>query len=100
MNQNVTSFENGIYRYDFTQAADLAYGSNQNTLAPGIFGMIAGDLNADGTINEDDIILNWNESAGEPGYNQSDVDLDSQTDNIDKNALWFWNQGKFVILPE
>jgi hypothetical protein len=90
----------GSYTYDFTTAATQAYGNNQNNLGSAQFGMIAGDMNADGTINELDKTSNWVNEAGQTGYLQSDVNMDAQVDNQDKNDVWYWNRGKFMILPE
>jgi len=37
--------------YNFTDAANKAYGSNQKQLASGVWGIFAGDLNQDGFVN-------------------------------------------------
>ena len=71
----------------------------RKTLATGIYGMYAGDFNADGTINTNDKANPWNISAGKYGYLQSDGDFDGQIDNKDKNDFWFINNGKATQVP-
>ena len=92
----------GIYYYDFTTGVDQAYGgiNGQKEIAPGVFGMVGGDANTDGTVNYADIISTWMLQAGLTGYLQSDVNLDSQVDNKDKDALWFYNMGYASQIPE
>ncbi|MBN2172594.1 MAG: hypothetical protein JW731_00590 [Bacteroidales bacterium] len=90
----------GIYSYDFTTSAGQAYGDNQSDLGGGYFGMIGGNANGDGEINEFDGSEKWIPEAGQSGYLQSDVNMDSQVDNNDKNDIWFKNKGKFEILPD
>lgn len=89
----------GIYTYDFTTAASQAYGDNQSDLGGGKFGMIGGDANADGTINEFDGIEAWLDQAGHTGYLSGDVNMDTQVNNPDKNDVWLPNYGKSEILP-
>jgi len=90
----------GIYSYDFTTAAGQAYADNQNDLGGGAFGMIGGNANGDGEINEFDGTEYWYQEVGQTGYLQSDVNMDTQVDNQDKNDVWFPNQGKTEILPQ
>ncbi len=80
---------NGIYQYDFTTPAGKAFGgiSAQKEIAPGIWGMKAGDGNADGDINIDDVIDIWKPQAGKSGYLNGDFNLDGQSSNIDKNDI-------------
>ena len=80
-----------VYTYNFTTAASQAYGNGQNHLGNGIYGMIGGDANADGTINLTDVIQIWTPQAGSAGYLKGDMNLDRQVNNQDKNELWFEN---------
>jgi len=91
----------GIYYYDFTSSDDQAYGgiNAQKEIATGVYGMIAGDINADGYVNLSDGPL-WISGAGLPGYNQSDLNLDGQCDNKDKNDLLYFNNGSDCQVPE
>ena len=100
MSANPVPLSGGIYSYDFTTASGQAYGSNaQKNLASGIYGMYAGDFNADGTINTNDKANPWSTGAGKYGYLQSDGDFDGQSDNKDKNDFWLPNINKSCQVP-
>jgi parallel beta-helix repeat protein len=89
----------GIYSYDFTTTGQ-AYGTDaQKDLGSGVFGMYAGDANADGTIDNDDVLL-WKNDAGTKGYLSTDLNLDSQADNKDKNDFWLINIGNECQVPD
>jgi hypothetical protein len=92
----------GTFFYDFTIQDTQAYGGilAQKELASGIFAMIGGDADAGGSINEADLTTNWMTQAGLSGYLQSDVNLDGQSDNPDKNDLWLYNIGASSQIPE
>ncbi len=92
---------NSVYSYDFTSGADQAYGGTlaQKELVPGIYGMIGGDGNADGVIDNNDKISIWMILAGKKGYEPGDYNLDGQINNKDKNDIWHLNSGYFVQVP-
>jgi hypothetical protein len=90
----------GIHSYDFATVAGKAYGDNLSDLGAGYFGMIGGNANGDGEINEFDGTDYWMQEVGHTSYLQSEVNLDTQEDNKDKNDLCWWNRGKSEILPE
>jgi len=96
--------ENGsnTYSYDFSTGANKVYGgeSGYKEIAPGIYGMVAGDANTDGTINETDKILSWSPDAGTAAYLPGDFNLDSQIDNRDKDECWVTNQTFLQQIPE
>jgi len=96
----LTQDQNGLYIYDFSTTASQAYGEGQNHLVNGIYGMIGGDVNADGFITEPDDLLIWILEAGTTGYLNSDMNLDGQVNNLDKNDHWFENLGKETQVPE
>jgi hypothetical protein len=85
---------------DFTTVASQAYGGGQYHLGNGVYGMIDGDANADGTINLSDIIQIWNPKAGSAGYLNGDINLDRQVNNPDKNELWYENFNKQTQVPD
>ncbi len=89
------------YVYDFTIAPDKAYGngSAQKEITPGIWGMIAGDSDGNGIIEDPDKLVNWNTEAGMPGYLDSDFELNSQVNNTDKNNFWIPNYLKATQIP-
>jgi hypothetical protein len=89
----------GIYTYDFTTSAGQAYGNNQSDLGGGAYGMIGGNANGDGIIDEFDGIEAWYPQVGTAGYLSSDVNMDGQVNNPDKNDIWLPNYGKSEIIP-
>ncbi len=84
---------NGICTYDFSLDKNRVLGGSMGykEIAPGIWGMAAGDSNGDGNINDTDRQNNWNATAGIRGYTLFDFSMDSQLDNKDKNELWYPN---------
>ncbi len=99
LTENALTESNGTYSYDFSTALSQAYGDSQNDLGNSVFGMIAGDFNADGVIDPDDISVDWSLQTGLKGYYQSDVNLNSNVDNSDKNIFWYKNKGLSSNLP-
>lgn len=92
----------GVYSYDFSTPSGQAFGGAlaQKDLSGGIFGMITGDSDANGVINENDKSVNWTGEAGTSGYLSGDIDLNGQTDNPDKNDFWLMNQAAECQVPE
>lgn len=91
----------GVYSYDFTSSIEQAYGINaQKELAPGMWGMIAADGNADGIINNLDKENVWEPQAGESGYKTGDYNMDTEVDNKDKNDNLIPNEGNESEIPE
>ncbi|MCD4788643.1 MAG: hypothetical protein K8R37_01490, partial [Bacteroidales bacterium] len=89
-----------VYYYNFTNGPDKAYGTDaQKYLSSGIYGMIAGDVDGSGLINQDDKTIYWEPSAGTTGYNGSDLNLDTETDNKDKDDFWVPNLGLGTQVP-
>ena len=90
----------GVYSYDFTSGAGQAYNNGQKEIAPGVWGMVAGDADATGLIDENDKNPLWNQWAGETGYLPTDLNCDTQADNRDKNDYWLPNIGDESQVPE
>ena len=89
-----------FYSYDFTTGIGQAYGTNAMVeMAPGYFGMISGDCNADGNVNSNDKLV-WEPQSGSLGYSQEDLNLDGEIDNRDKNDFWLPNDGYGSQVPE
>ena len=101
ISQNALVEVDGIYSYDFTNDANKALGGSLalKDMGGGWFGMIAGDSNADGEINDSDIENNWPDQAGKEGYFSVDFNMNSQVNNPDKNEFWRINTGYFSQLP-
>ncbi len=79
---------------DFTQNTESAQGGNQalTEVSNGIFGLFAGDVDANATIEDTDanglIPL-----LGEAGYHNSDIDANGQVQNTDLHNLVYPNLG-------
>lgn len=84
---------NGVYDFSSAESRVLGGSSGHKELAVGIWSMVAGDSNADGSIDELDKQNDWVQQTGLQGYLLSDFSLNSQSDNIDKNGLWSLNLG-------
>jgi len=102
MSANFLSETDGIYEYDFTTSEDQAHGSTlaQKELSTGVWGMKGGDGYQDGTINLDDKFLLWDSETGIQDYLDSDYNMDTQSDNKDKNDIWLPNLGSGSQIPE
>lgn len=101
LSANSPTESGGIYTYNFSTDLNQAHdgGLGYKLIDTGIFGMAAGDANADGTVDATDKAL-WTGHAGTNGYNSSDFDLDSQVNNQDKNELMIINQSLSSQIPE
>ena len=101
MSSNPLSEAASIFTYDFTTSESQAYGTGAlKNLGGGIYGMLAGDANADGTIDNDDISGPWSSAAGESGYLNADVNMNGQADNKDKDDVWILNTGMNSQVPD
>jgi PKD repeat protein len=91
----------GTYAYDFSTGATQAYGTSDahKQIAPGIWGMMGGDGNGDGSVTETDKSPIWESESGNQGYLNSDYNLDRQSDNKDKDDVWAPNLGKGSQVP-
>ena len=91
----------GVYTYDFSTTMAQAYGGGlgYKLIDTGIYGMAGGDAYGDGVIDATDKAL-WTGQAGTKGYKASDLDMDSQVNNIDKNDLMIENQDLSSQVPD
>ncbi len=90
----------GAFNYDFTNGIGKAYGDGQKALSGGMYGMIGGDSNANGTVDLNDKDVNWKNDAGLGGYYQSDLNMDTQVNNRDKNVIWEPNLDEGTQIPQ
>ncbi len=92
----------GVYTYDFTTSSAKVYGgtAGYKELIPGIWGMVAGDANNDGAVDDTDNNDYWNITAGNAGYYLSDHNLNTEVDNEDKNDFWLPNKIYVSQVPE
>jgi PKD repeat protein len=91
----------GLYSYDFSTGATQAYGgtSAHKQIGPGVWGMMGGDGNRDGSVTISDKSPIWESQSGTHGYLDSDYNLDTQSDNKDKDNIWAPNLGKGNQVP-
>ncbi len=82
------------YSYDFTTAITQAYngGAGYKEIAIGVFGLVAGDADADGSIYPSDY-NEWASKYNSTGYKNSDFDMDSNVYPSDYNK-WASNYNK------
>ena len=83
------SFSRESVGYDFTDAQSKAYGSEAiQEIAPGIFGMYAGDANSDGSLTGTDFnIFNPLFRSAASGYLSSDFNMDGSITGTDFNMF-------------
>lgn len=82
------------YTYNFTDALTKAYGAGAGykQIATGVFGMVAGDGDADGSIFMSDRTL-WRSNLGiSSSYQSTDFDMDGNSFMSDR-AVWRGNLG-------
>jgi hypothetical protein len=91
-----------IYTWNFTTGADQAFGGTlgHKEIVPGIWGMTAGDGNADNQVNNSDKNNVWTPQSGTSGYQSGDFNLDGQVNNTDKNIVWKPNTGSGGQVPQ
>ena len=94
------SLTGNVFNYDFTTGTDKAYLNGQKQLAPGIWGMIAGDCDANSVVNENDKSLIWKNQAGKAGYLPGDLNFDGQANNPDKNEFIIINHLSHSNIPQ
>lgn len=90
----------GVYDYNFTSAMGMAYLNGQKGLNGSVYGMYAGNADADSEIAPNDIDSYWAVQAGEEGYNSADFNMEGQVDNKDKNDFWKENNGNSSQIPD
>jgi hypothetical protein len=102
LSNNPLTLNGGVYTYNFSSAASQVYGGSAgaNEIAPGVWGMISGDGNADRTIDMIDKSAAWSNYTGTNGYKQGDFDLNGRIDNPDKNEKLLINLGHQSQVPE
>ena len=99
MDKNKVTLPN-VIAYDFTTAQTQAYGSNpMSALGDGKFGMISGDGNGNGQIQNNDSENIWKPDNGTAGYKNSDFNLNGQVQNNDNESYWKPNNGRGTHVP-
>lgn len=86
--------------YNYTDSQTKAYGNNSMIdLGNGFFGMIAGDANGNGQVQNNDSESIWKLEYGQAGYNNGDFNLNGQVQNNDRETYWRSNFGKGSQVP-
>ena len=79
--------------YDFTIADTQFKADYAALLETGVYGMIAGDANGNGQVQNDDKNDIWKVQVGTAGYKSADYNLNGEVQNDDKNDIWKLNVG-------
>jgi hypothetical protein len=96
MTANAVTLSGGQYNYDFTIGAGQVYGGADahKEVASGVWGMMAGDANVDGEVDNKDKDDVWEPQLGTSGYLSGDFDMNGQVESVDKTGKWEANAGK------
>lgn len=91
----------GVYDYDFTTAANQAYGGQyvMKEQYSGIWCALSGDGLNDTKINNEDKNEVWVQEFDSLGYFDGDFNMDGQVNNSDKEFYWKPNSGKVGMVP-
>jgi hypothetical protein len=102
MSANPVTETGGVYTYDFSTDAGQVFGeaNGHKEIGTGVWGMISGDANADGQIDDPDKDTVWALQAGNSEFLAGDFTMESQVDNNDKNDIWLINKGAGTQTPE
>ena len=100
MSANTVTLPNSTL-YDFTMASDKFYEGSVGAkdLGSGVWGMIAGDGNGNGQIQNDDSENIWKPDNGTSGYKNSDYNMNGQIQNDDNENYWKPNNGRGSQVP-
>jgi hypothetical protein len=101
ISSNALVIAGNTYTYDFTTGSGQAYGgaNGHKEIGTGIWGMVSGDGNADGQINNTDKNDVWKVESGNAGYKAGDFNMDGQVSNPDKIEKWKPNSGRSCQVP-
>jgi hypothetical protein len=99
MSSNPLLMIDGFYPYDFTTGQDKAYGFNaMKNFGDGYFGLVGGDADGNGTVQNPDFVI-WRINSGfSSTYNPADFDLNGTVQAPDF-VIWRINSGLSQLLP-
>ncbi|NOX47964.1 MAG: PKD domain-containing protein [Chlorobi bacterium] len=80
----------GTYTYDFTTGSDKVFGgaNGYKELETNVWGMVAGDGNASGIVDNTDESVVWKSDLGNSGYIGGDFSLNGIVENTDESVIW------------
>ena len=104
MSSTAVSFSSSpsITEFDFTSGdGSQFYGgsSGAKELEPEVWGMIAGDANGNGQVQNNDREDLWKIQNGQSGYKSGDYNLNGQVQNNDNEIYFETNNGKGSAVP-
>lgn len=99
MSANLVTLGTNSAQYDFSADLSRFYGSQAKLLDTGVYGMYAGDANANGQVQTSDKNDYWRTQVGTAGYKSADFNLNGQVQNTDKNDYWQNNVGLGTQVP-
>jgi len=92
-----------VTSYDFTTGSGQYYGGAAGAVEveTGVWAMIAGDANSDGTVNSVDYNSHWLTQNGTTwDYTKfADFNLDGTINSVDYNSFWLPNNSKATQVP-
>jgi|GEM_PF-4261434 len=101
MSANAVATVNDTLKYDFTIGSNQFYGGSDGAqeIKSGVWGMIPGDGDGNGQIQNDDSEETWKQENGESGYRNGDYNMNGQVQNDDNEKYWKNNNGKGSPVP-
>jgi len=102
MSSTILLFDNGICSYDFTSGSEMAVEGQfaLKELSPEKWGVISGDGNADGQINNSDKNDIWLQQTNNNGYFSGDFNMDGEVNENDIDGFWKMNAGRGSWAPD
>jgi len=98
MSQSALTMNTSVRTVNFTDGSVPLYlNTAQATLSPGVYGMIAGDIDQNGVVAAADRSLTWND-RNTTGYRTADVGLDGLVSAADRSVVWN-NRNLSSMLP-
>jgi len=94
--------ENGnIYSWNFSSGPDQVHGGMlaHKELGGGLYGLLGGDGDGNGEVQNQDKLEVWRYQAGQIGYLSGDYNMNGQVQNEDKIDIWNPNAGRGSKVP-
>jgi len=86
--------------YDMRSNPSNVYGTNAvKDLQDGNYGMVSGDANGNGQVQNNDSETFWAVQNGQSGYKEGDYNLNGQVQNNDRETYWVPNNGRGTQVP-
>ncbi len=90
-----------VSTYNYTSGSGQFYGGSAGAIEveSGIWGMISGDGNGNGQVQNNDSESIWKPDNGTSGYKDSDFNLNGEVQNNDNETYWKPNNGRGSQVP-